>query len=45
MSREAHATREYEAKLERARELARNDPKMVANLVKEWMGVSEEGRK
>ncbi|MCB1939557.1 MAG: flagellar M-ring protein FliF [Rhodocyclaceae bacterium] len=35
----------YEAKLERARELARNDPKMVANLVKEWMGVSEEGRK
>lgn len=35
----------YEARLERARQLARKDPKMVANLVKEWMGASEESRK
>ena len=35
----------YEAHLERARNLARNDPRMVANLIKEWMGVTEEGRK
>ncbi|ATE59426.1 flagellar basal-body MS-ring/collar protein FliF [Thauera sinica] len=35
----------YEAHLERARNLARNDPRMVANLIKEWMGVTEESRK
>ncbi|ENO89545.1 flagellar basal-body MS-ring/collar protein FliF [Thauera linaloolentis] len=35
----------YESRLARARELARNDPKTVANLLKEWMGVAEEGRK
>jgi flagellar M-ring protein FliF len=35
----------YEVHLERARNLARNDPKMVANLIKEWMGVTEEARK
>ncbi|AWI81640.1 flagellar M-ring protein FliF [Parazoarcus communis] len=35
----------YEARLARAREMARSDPKMVANLIKEWMGVNEEGRK
>ncbi|MCB1959068.1 MAG: flagellar basal body M-ring protein FliF, partial [Rhodocyclaceae bacterium] len=35
----------YEAKLARAREQARDDPKMVANLIKEWMGVGEEARK
>jgi flagellar M-ring protein FliF len=35
----------YESRLARARELARDDPKTVANLVKQWMGVAEEGRK
>ena len=35
----------YEARLARARELARTDPKTVANLIKEWMGVTEESRK
>lgn len=35
----------YEAKLARARELAKEDPKMVANLIREWMGVNDEGRK
>lgn len=35
----------YEARLERAREMARNDPKMVADLIKEWMGINEEARK
>lgn len=35
----------YETRLARARGLARTDPKTVANLIKEWMGVTEEGRK
>ena len=35
----------FDERLERARNLARNDPKMVANLIKEWMGVNEEARK
>ena len=35
----------FEERLERARNLARNDPKMVANLIKDWMGVNEEARK
>ena len=35
----------YEAKLERARDMARNDPKVLAGLIKEWMAVNEEGRK
>ncbi len=35
----------FEERLERARNLARNDPKMVANLIKEWLGVNEEARK
>lgn len=39
------AAETYESRLERARELARTDPKSVANLVKEWMGVNEEARK
>ena len=34
-----------EQRLERARTLARNDPKMVANLIKDWMGMNEEARK
>ena len=35
----------YEAKLAQARETAKNNPKLVANMVKEWMGVNEEARK
>jgi len=35
----------YEARLQRARELAKADPRLVANLLKEWMGVNEEGHK
>ncbi len=35
----------YEAKLQRARELAHTDPKLVADLIKQWMNPSEEGRK
>jgi flagellar M-ring protein FliF len=35
----------FDAKLARARELAKNDPRMVANLIREWMGSNEEGKK
>lgn len=35
----------FDEKLARARELAKADPKMVANLIKEWMGSKEEGKK
>ncbi len=35
----------YLAHLEQARQLAREDPKMAATLIKEWMGVTEDGRK
>jgi flagellar M-ring protein FliF len=35
----------YESRLERAREMARSDPKGVAELLKQWMGVEEGGRK
>ncbi|AVZ79607.1 flagellar basal body M-ring protein FliF [Zoogloeaceae bacteirum Par-f-2] len=41
----AAAVDSYETRLARARELASQDPKIVAALIKEWMGVSEEGRK
>ncbi|GHU12113.1 flagellar M-ring protein [Betaproteobacteria bacterium] len=33
----------YEARLAHARELARSNPKHVADLLKEWMGTNEEG--
>jgi flagellar M-ring protein FliF len=33
----------YEARLARARELAQSNPKHVADLLKEWMGASDEG--
>ncbi len=45
LSAAALAGESYEARLARAREMARNDPKLVASLIKEWMGVNEEGRK
>jgi flagellar M-ring protein FliF len=35
----------YEAQLARVKELARTNPKIVANLVKEWMGVNEDPRR
>ncbi len=35
----------FEARLARARELAKGDPRMVANLLKQWMGANEEARK
>lgn len=35
----------FEEKLARARELAKADPKMVANLLKEWLGTKEEAKK
>ncbi|MDY0073480.1 MAG: flagellar basal-body MS-ring/collar protein FliF [Thauera sp.] len=35
----------YESRLARVRELARENPKTVANLIKEWMTPNEEGRK
>ncbi len=35
----------FDEKLARARELARAEPKVVANLIKEWMGGNEESKK
>ena len=35
----------FEEKLARARELAKSDPKLVANLLKEWLGSKDEGKK
>lgn len=35
----------FEERLARARELAKNDPKVVANLIKDWLGTNEESKK
>jgi flagellar M-ring protein FliF len=35
----------FEQRLQLARSMAADDPKMVANLIKEWMGLNEEARK
>ncbi len=35
----------YEERLAKAKEMARTDPKLVAELLKEWLGANEEGRK
>ncbi|HRP97944.1 MAG TPA: flagellar basal-body MS-ring/collar protein FliF [Rhodocyclaceae bacterium] len=35
----------FEERLERARELAKSDPRAVANLIKEWLGATEEPKK
>jgi flagellar M-ring protein FliF len=32
----------YETKVEQARQLAKDDPKLVANVIKEWIGGSEQ---
>lgn len=45
LSAEGAAANTYEAKLARARELARSDPRMMAGLIKEWMGSAEEAKK
>lgn len=42
---EAQVTTTFETKLQLARDLARSDPKLVANTIKEWMGVTEEAKK
>ncbi len=39
---EAAAAQKLEEKLARARQLARDDPKVIANLIKEWMGSNEQ---
>ncbi|MBX3684821.1 MAG: flagellar M-ring protein FliF [Rhodocyclaceae bacterium] len=39
---EAAAAQQFEEKLARARELARDDPRVIANLIKEWMGSNEQ---
>ncbi|HEX8988913.1 MAG TPA: flagellar basal-body MS-ring/collar protein FliF [Rhodocyclaceae bacterium] len=35
---------DYDTKLQQARELARTDPRIVANVIKEWVGGSSEPR-
>jgi flagellar M-ring protein FliF len=32
----------YETKIEQARQMAKEDPKLVANVIKEWIGGSEQ---
>ncbi|BAL23652.1 flagellar basal-body MS-ring/collar protein FliF [Azoarcus sp. KH32C] len=39
------AERTFDHKLAEAKELAKTDPKVIANLIKEWMGTNEEGKK
>jgi flagellar M-ring protein FliF len=33
---------DYESKVERARQVAKDDPKLVANVIKEWIGSNEQ---
>ncbi|MCB1886705.1 MAG: flagellar M-ring protein FliF [Rhodocyclaceae bacterium] len=40
LSPEAAAAQSYEQKLARARQMAKDNPKMVANLVKDWLGAT-----
>ena len=35
----------FDDKLSRAKEVAKSDPKMIANLIKDWMGANDEGKK
>ena len=35
----------FDDKLARAKEVAQSDPKMIANLIKDWMGTNDEGKK
>ncbi|MDR1463421.1 MAG: flagellar M-ring protein FliF [Azoarcus sp.] len=43
LSAAAARSEDYETRLARAREMAREDPKSVAELIKQWMGAVEEG--
>ncbi|NTV09359.1 MAG: flagellar M-ring protein FliF [Zoogloea sp.] len=42
ISPEAAARMAFEEKLEKAHQLAKENPKLLANLIKEWMGVNEQ---
>ncbi|MDD3355165.1 flagellar basal-body MS-ring/collar protein FliF [Zoogloea sp.] len=44
LSPEAAARLAFEEKLRKVHEIARNNPKAVANLIKEWMGSNEQQR-
>ena len=35
----------FDDKLARAKEVAKSDPKMIANLIKDWIGANDEGKK
>jgi flagellar M-ring protein FliF len=43
LSEEAVRNNEFEARLERARQKAREDPKIVAELLNQWLSNNEEG--
>jgi flagellar M-ring protein FliF len=36
------AANSYETKIEQARQMAKDDPKLVANVIKEWIGGTEQ---
>ena len=44
LSPEAAARLAYEEKLAKVLALARNNPKVISNLIKEWMGSNEQQR-
>jgi flagellar M-ring protein FliF len=44
ISEHAQYRMSYESKLANARELAKEDPKMVANMIREWVGGGEQQR-
>lgn len=39
-----HRARSYDEKLAEAREMAKKDPKAVANMIKDWVDGGEPGR-
>ena len=43
LSEAALRSNEFEARLERARQMARENPKIVAELLNQWLGASDEG--
>jgi flagellar M-ring protein FliF len=38
----AQQAQDYESKVERARQVAKDDPKLVANVIKDWIGSNEQ---
>ena len=44
LSPEAAARLAYDEKLAKVHEIAKNNPRVVANLIKEWMGSNEQQR-